>query len=78
MEHIISVSSKPNGILLDCFCGSGNSLLAARNLGRRYIGNDRDPRWAETAHNRCATQFGERQKKTGASLKDLPLFKDLD
>lgn len=39
-ERIIGLSSKPGGVVLDPFCGSGTTLVAARNLGRRWIGVD--------------------------------------
>jgi DNA modification methylase len=40
IERIIEISSKPNDIVLDPFCGSGTTLNAARNLDRNYIGID--------------------------------------
>jgi DNA modification methylase len=40
IERIIEIASDPNDIVLDCFCGSGSALIAAENLGRRWIGCD--------------------------------------
>lgn len=40
LEYIVANSSNPNSIVLDCFCGSGTSLLAAKSLGRKWIGID--------------------------------------
>jgi len=40
LEQIISASSEPGDLVLDCFAGSGTTLVAAGNLGRRWIGID--------------------------------------
>lgn len=40
LKLIVSNSSGPNDIVLDAFCGSGTTLLAARELGRKWIGID--------------------------------------
>lgn len=40
LERIIGLFSKPDAIVLDLFCGSGTSLVAAEKMGRRWIGCD--------------------------------------
>lgn len=40
LEFIIRTSSLPSSTVLDCFCGSGTTLLAAEKLGRSWIGID--------------------------------------
>jgi len=40
LDLIIRTSSNPNSIVLDCFCGSGTTLKAAHNNGRKWIGID--------------------------------------
>jgi adenine-specific DNA-methyltransferase len=47
LEHIITASSRPGAVVLDCFAGSGNTLVAAKKLGRRYIAIDIDPHWVD-------------------------------
>lgn len=42
-RRLIKLYTYPGDVVLDPFCGSGTTLLAARRLGRRYIGVDRDP-----------------------------------
>lgn len=40
LERIISLSTDFNGTVLDPFCGSGTTLVAAKLLNRKYIGID--------------------------------------
>ena len=44
-----------NGVVLDTFCGTGTTLLAALNLGRKSVGIDISRRYLEIAFERCAT-----------------------
>jgi len=41
------------GIVIDPFCGTGTTLLAARDLGRKSIGIDISRRYLELTHERC-------------------------
>jgi len=43
------------GIVLDPFCGTGTTLLAALNLGRKSVGIDVSRQYLEISHERCAT-----------------------
>ena len=43
LERIIRTSSEPWDTVLDCYAGSGSTLLTAARLGRRFIGMDNSP-----------------------------------
>jgi len=43
------------GVVLDPFCGTGTTLLAARDLGRQSIGIDISRHYLKIAEERCAT-----------------------
>ena len=50
-RHILH-STQPNDIVLDCFCGSGTTCIAAKETGRRFIGMEIDPNYYKIAIDR--------------------------
>lgn len=40
LERVLQISTDPGDIVLDPFCGSGTTLIAAKLLARQYIGID--------------------------------------
>lgn len=57
IERLIRVSSNPGDIILDPFIGSGTTAVAARNLGRHFIGCDISPEYVAIARDRLALPF---------------------
>lgn len=53
-EHFIRLHTKPGDLVVDPFCGSGASGVAAKKLGRSWIGCDTDIRWVEMSERRLA------------------------
>ncbi|PZA12536.1 site-specific DNA-methyltransferase [Rhodopseudomonas palustris] len=55
MSALIELTTQPGQIVLDPFAGSGTTLLAAKQLGRRFVGVEIDPRYARVANDRLQT-----------------------
>jgi DNA modification methylase len=45
MYRLIGLFTRPGEVVLDCFNGAGTTSLAAHQLGRRYIGIEREERY---------------------------------
>jgi DNA modification methylase len=54
----IALSTEPGDLVLDPFVGSGNSGMAARALGRRFVGIDVSPTYLASAEERIAAVKG--------------------
>jgi site-specific DNA-methyltransferase (adenine-specific) len=52
LERIVRASSLPESRVLDPMCGSGTTLVAAKNLGRGYAGVDQSPLAVQIARSR--------------------------
>jgi len=75
LTKLIYISSIKNNIILDPFCGSGTTCVAAKMLGRRYIGIDISEKYCQIARQRLEAV------DTGVPVKEqqrgqLALFKD--
>ncbi|MEJ0042772.1 MAG: site-specific DNA-methyltransferase [Rhizomicrobium sp.] len=55
MTYLVALGSRPGDLVLDPFLGSGTTAVAAKLLGRRYIGIERESRYLAIARRRVAT-----------------------
>lgn len=51
-EYLIRTYSKPGNRVLDNCIGSGTTAVACENLGRRWVGIEKDPEYFDVAVNR--------------------------
>ena len=56
IERIVQTSSDEGSLVLDCFCGSGTTLVAAQNNGRKWIGVDLSPLAIDVTRKRLRQQ----------------------
>lgn len=54
LERIVLMSTDPGDVVLDPFLGTGTTAIAAKALGRRFVGIDVDPEYAEIAEDKLA------------------------
>ena len=57
MQALIEMVTIENHIVLDPFCGSGSTLLAAKNLNREFIGFDVSKEYVDIANRRLTSQL---------------------
>ena len=56
-EFFIRLHTQPGDLILDPFAGSGTTLIAARNLNRRFIGGDITLDYVDMARKRLAQPY---------------------
>lgn len=73
MLELVELFTNPGDVVLDPFCGSGTTGVACIRLGRRFIGIEKDAKYAAVAQERLAAE------SQGLNLRDaragqLPMF----
>lgn len=54
MSYLITLGSRPGDVVLDPFLGSGTTAIAAKELGRQFVGIEREAEYVEIAEARLA------------------------
>ncbi len=61
MERIVLAGTNRGDRVVDCFTGSGSTLLACDRLDRRWVGVERDGEYAAIAHRRLDDERRQRR-----------------
>lgn len=61
LERIIQTSTDPGAMVLDPFCGSGTTLVAAESLGRKWTGIDASEAAVDLTWKRLCDAFGKKK-----------------
>jgi RPE1 domain-containing protein len=68
IERMIQNSSRPNDVVLDPFGGSGSTLIAAENLGRKARLIELDPKYVDVIVKRWERHTGLSSKPSESEL----------
>jgi site-specific DNA-methyltransferase (adenine-specific) len=61
LRCIYSILDKADGVVIDPYCGSGTTCVAAKLLGKDYIGIDISQDYTEMAENRLKKYKSEQE-----------------
>jgi adenine-specific DNA-methyltransferase len=80
LARIIEASSNPGDLVMDCYAGSGTTLVVAANLNRRWLGVDRSEEAIQTILHRLTHGTARMGDFVSGDTKptSLPLFRISD
>ena len=77
-RRCVAITSRPHDVVLDPYAGSGTTLIAARDLGRKWVGVELNPAFVDLIERRISANtpslFGA---PAAAGLDDVPAGWDL-
>jgi site-specific DNA-methyltransferase (adenine-specific) len=59
MAYLCRLITPPSGTILDPFCGSGSTGIAAMREGFKFIGIELNPEYAKIAQNRIENELNK-------------------
>lgn len=71
MSYLITLGSRSKDVILDPYCGSGTTGVAAVTTNRKFFGAELDPEYADTAKARIryANKYGTASPKPKSKKK---------
>jgi site-specific DNA-methyltransferase (adenine-specific) len=69
MRYLIKLVTPPNSTVLDPFCGSGSTGMAAVELGHEFVGCELDPNYVSIAETRI--RAWNTPKHSGTTYEEL-------
>ncbi len=76
MIWLAKLITPPGGTILDCFCGSGTTGLAALNIGANFVGIEAEASYVDIARARLA--YAEAQRASMLPFDAIPEEDDGD
>lgn len=61
MEYLIKLVTRKNGLVLDCFMGSGTTAVACLRLGYNFIGIEKEPEYIKIANARLKPYLNQKK-----------------
>lgn len=68
MERLVLAGTNPKDRVLDCFSGSGSTLLACEKLNRHWYGIERDPEYGAISNKRIIHERKQRRLSLSADV----------
>jgi len=79
LRYLVRLITPPNGVVLDPFCGTGTTCIAAMLEGFHYIGIDFEPKYCEWAEKRIAwyrahPPKSKKKRPAREEMEEVPLL----
>jgi site-specific DNA-methyltransferase (adenine-specific) len=71
ISYLITLFSRKGDLIVDPYCGSGTTCIAANDLGRKWIGIEKEPRYVEIAETRLKAKRIPKNKDDDLEQMDL-------
>jgi len=81
LERLILMSTDENDIVFDPFVGTGTTVIAAKRLGRRYIGIDIDEKYVNISDDKLSKEIPDSKIENvwvSIYLDELATIRDVD